>query len=230
MILTPAYVQNVRGIAPFESGLMMLPGAIIMGLMSPITGKLFDKMGPRILAVTGLIITGISTYYFSELDLESTYLFIIFIYSIRMLGISLVMMPIMTNGLNSLPGRLNPHGTAAHNTIQQVAGSTGTALLIAIMNARTTASAEDLVAQAQGSVTAPMTEDQMATLQADITQHALLDGIQFSFLIATFITIVALVLSLFLKRAVSPDKAMTKNTSAPKKVETDVTVHATLNK
>ena len=202
---------------------MMLPGAIIMGLMSPITGKLFDKMVPRILAVTGLIITGISTYYFSELDLESTYLFIIFIYSIRMLGISLVMMPIMTNGLNSLPGRLNPHGTAAHNTIQQVAGSTGTAFLIAIMNARTTASAEDLVAQAQGSVTAPMTEDQMATLQADITQHALLDGIQFSFLIATFITIVALVLSLFLKRAVSPDKAMTKNTSAPKKVETDVT-------
>jgi EmrB/QacA subfamily drug resistance transporter len=230
MILTPAYVQNVRGISPFESGLMMLPGAIIMALMSPITGKLFDKMGPRILAVTGLIITGISTYYFSELDLESTYLFIIFIYSIRMLGISLVMMPIMTNGLNSLPGHLNPHGTAAHNTIQQVAGSIGTALLIAIMNARTTASAEDLVARAQGSATAPMTEDQMATLQADITQHALLDGIQFSFLIATFITVVALVLSLFLKRAVSPNKAMTKNTSATKKVEIAATVHATLNR
>lgn len=72
MILTPAYVQNVRGIDPLESGLMMLPGAIVMGLMSPITGKLFDKMGPRILAVVGLTITTVSTYLLSQLDLEST--------------------------------------------------------------------------------------------------------------------------------------------------------------
>ena len=54
MILTPAYVQTVRGIEPFAAGLMMLPGAIVMGLMSPITGKLFDKIGPRILAISGL--------------------------------------------------------------------------------------------------------------------------------------------------------------------------------
>ncbi|RUL51750.1 DHA2 family efflux MFS transporter permease subunit [Lysinibacillus antri] len=206
MILTPAYVQQVRGIDPFESGLMMLPGAIVMAVMSPITGKLFDKYGPRILAVIGLFITAVATFYLSTLDVNSTYLFIISIYTIRMIGISLIMMPIMTNGLNSLPMQLNPHGTAANNTIQQVAGSIGTAILIAVMNARTTSSAETLAKEAQNSATGPMTEEQIATLKGQITQQALLDGIQYSFLIATFITLIPLILSFFLKRAKSPDK------------------------
>lgn len=201
MILTPAYVQNVRGIEPFESGLMMLPGAIVMAIMSPITGRLFDKFGPRILAVTGLIITSVSTFYLSKLQIDSTYFYIIFIYTIRMVGISLVMMPIMTNGLNSLPSRLNPHGTATNNTIQQVAGSIGTAILIAVMNARTTSSAEELAREAQAGATGPVTKEQMATLKAQITQQALLDGIHLSFIVATLITIVALILSFFLKRA-----------------------------
>lgn len=54
MILTPAYVQNVRGISPLDSGLMMLPGAIAMGIMSPITGKLFDQFGPACWPSRGL--------------------------------------------------------------------------------------------------------------------------------------------------------------------------------
>src|SRR5690606_13968523 len=119
MILTPAYVQNVRGIEPFEAGLMMLPGAIVMGIMSPITGKLFDQFGPRILAVIGLTITTLATIGLGYLEVDSSYLFITSIYTIRMLGISMLMMPIMTNGLNALPNRLNPHGTAMNNTAQQ---------------------------------------------------------------------------------------------------------------
>lgn len=43
MIITPIYVQTVRGISPLDAGLLMLPGALVMGIMSPITGKLFDK-------------------------------------------------------------------------------------------------------------------------------------------------------------------------------------------
>lgn len=77
MILTPAYVQSVRGISPLDSGLMMLPGAIIMGIMSPITGKLFDKFGPRILAVVGLIVTAVSTYMLANLQIDSSYSYII---------------------------------------------------------------------------------------------------------------------------------------------------------
>src|SRR5690625_954836 len=93
MILTPAYVQDVRGISPLDSGLLMLPGALIMGLMSPITGRMFDKFGPKALALTGLSITALTTYMLSKLQIDSAYFYIVFLYALRMLGMSLVMMP-----------------------------------------------------------------------------------------------------------------------------------------
>lgn len=210
MILTPAYVQNVRGISPLDSGLMMLPGAIVMGIMSPITGKLFDKFGPRVLALTGLVITGISTYLLSELQIDSSYPYIILIYTLRMFGMSMVMMPIITNGLNQLPTRLNPHGTAINNTAQQVSGSIGTAVLVTIMNSVTKTEAESMMT---GIDPTTVTEQSMALLG----QQALLSGIQYSFLVTLGINIVAIVLALFLKRVdVSSREAISKIEEAGK--------------
>lgn len=193
MILTPAYVQNVRGISPMHSGLMMLPGAIVMGLMSPITGRLFDKYGPRSLGIIGLTITAISTYMLANLQIDSTHTYIILVYTLRMLGMSMVMMPIMTNGLNQLPTRLNPHGTAVNNTAQQVSGSIGTAILVTVMNSVTTTEAKSLFS---GLDPAAVTE----TTEILLTQQALLAGIQYSFYVALGINIVALVLVFFVKR------------------------------
>jgi EmrB/QacA subfamily drug resistance transporter len=193
MILTPAYVQDVRGISPLHSGLMMLPGAIVMGIMSPITGRLFDKFGPKVLGIIGLIITAVSTYMLSKLQIDSTYSYIISIYTLRMLGMSMVMMPIMTNGLNQLPTRLNPHGTAVNNTAQQVAGSIGTAIFVTIMTNVAKSEGESLMANVDP-----------ATLTAEsgklIEHKALLAGIQYSFFVAVIVTVIALILVLFIKR------------------------------
>ena len=202
MILTPAYVQSVRHISPLDSGLMMLPGAIIMGLMSPITGKLFDKFGPRALAFIGLTITAYSTYLLAGVDLETTKFTITMIYTIRMFGMSMVMMPIMTNGLNQLPTRLNPHGTAVNNTVQQVIGSIGTALFVTLMNSVATDKGAEL-AQA----TDPANLQDQAFMMG-LQQQALLEGIQVSFLVATGVTVLALILSLFLKRVDVSEKAI----------------------
>ncbi|QQZ08992.1 MDR family MFS transporter [Heyndrickxia vini] len=203
MILTPAYVQSVRGISPLDSGLMMLPGAIIMGIMSPITGKLFDKFGPRILAVVGLLVTAVSTYMLANLQIDSSYSYIILVYTLRMFGMSMVMMPIMTNGLNQLPNRLNPHGTAINNTAQQVSGSIGTAVLVTIMNSVTKTKAEDLMTSIDPTTFNKATE-------ALLTQKSLLAGIQYSFYVALAINIVALVLALFVKRVDTSNKAVNK--------------------
>lgn len=203
MILTPAYVQNVRGISPLDSGLLMLPGALIMGIMSPITGRLFDKFGPRILALTGLTITCASTYLLSLLQVDTPYFHIMSIYAMRMFGMSMVMMPIMTNGLNQLPTRLNPHGTAINNTVQQVAGSIGTAIFVTIMNSHAKTSAEEMMS---GLNPAELGQEQLL----HIAQMSLLKGIQFSFLVATGVTAVALILSLFLKRVDVSAEAVAK--------------------
>ncbi|MFJ7678979.1 DHA2 family efflux MFS transporter permease subunit [Peribacillus sp. NPDC097206] len=201
MILMPMYIQTLRGISPFDSGLLMLPGAIIMALMSPITGKLFDKFGARVLAAVGLLITVVTTYYFSELTMETSYGNIMVLYSVRMFGLSMAMMPIMTNGLNSLPARMNPHGTAMNNTLNQVSGAIGTALLVTVMSNRATSSGEDLMTAAMSKLTSQPTAEMMAQMQAQVGMQAMLDGINFSFLVSTFIAGLALILTFFIKRA-----------------------------
>lgn len=203
MILTPAYVQTVRGISPLDAGLMMLPGALVMGIMSPITGKLFDKFGPKVLAITGLSIMTISTYMLTILELDTSYAYIVGVYTIRMFGMSMVMMPIMTNGLNSIPQRLNPHGTAINNTAQQVAGAIGTAVLVTIMTNKVKEEAAALGAKAQEAMqnaTTALTDAQIAEMTAEITKQATLASINHTFMVATVVSAVALVLAFFLKR------------------------------
>ncbi|WP_107923961.1 DHA2 family efflux MFS transporter permease subunit [Lysinibacillus parviboronicapiens] len=203
MILMPIYVQTIRGISPMESGLLMLPGAIVMGIMSPITGKLFDKYGARILAVSGLTITVVTSYYFSKIGMNTAYSTLVLLYTFRMFGMSMVMMPVMTNGLNQLPAINNPHGTAMNNTLQQVSGAIGSALLITVMNNRTTVKAEELAADAManmGANAAQPSAQATAELQQQIMNEAMLHGINFTFFISTLIAVIALILAFFIKR------------------------------
>ncbi|WP_318614885.1 DHA2 family efflux MFS transporter permease subunit [Sporosarcina sp. YIM B06819] len=204
MILTPLYVQNVRGISPFEAGILMLPGAVVMGLMSPITGRLFDKYGARTMAIMGLSITIITTFYLSKLGLESGYYYIMMLYTVRMFGISLVSMPIMTNGMNQLPMISNPHGTAMNNTLQQVSGAIGTAILLTIMTKRMESSGTDLAAKAAASGDMPTTNEGLALFQQEIAKAAMLDGVNFAFFISMLVAVVALLLTFFVKRVVPP--------------------------
>ncbi|NYF23362.1 DHA2 family efflux MFS transporter permease subunit [Sporosarcina sp. JAI121] len=217
MILTPLYVQTIRGISPFHSGLLMLPGAIVMGLMSPITGRLFDKYGARVLAVIGLAITVISTFYLSRLSMESGYYYLMTIYTIRMFGISMVMMPVMTNGLNQLPMISNPHGTAMNNTLQQVSGAIGSAILLTIMTKRMESTGAELFAEAQATGNAPTTAEGLAKLKEQLEAQAMLDGINFSFFISTIVAIVALVLSFFMKRVMQPTNQKSSTESGESK-------------
>ena len=117
-----------------------------------------------------------------------------------MLGMSLVMMPIMTNGLNQLPTRLNPHGTAINNTAQQVSGSIGTAILVTIMNSVAASEAETIL-----SGTDPATVDETLLMQ-----ESLLAGIQFSFYVAFGMTLIALILSFFVRRVDTSMEAVRK--------------------
>ncbi|SFB57844.1 drug resistance transporter, EmrB/QacA subfamily [Cohnella sp. OV330] len=195
MVLMPIYLQNIRGFTPLESGLLLLPGAILMGIMSPITGMIFDKIGARWLAVIGLIITAFTTWELSRIALDSTYMHIILIYSARMFGMSLLMMPIQTAGMNQLPQTLNSHGSAMSQTLRNVAGALGTALLVTIMTNRAADEGEALK-NAAGIDPSDKTNPQLI----DIGKEATLYGIQHAFVVATWITIAALVLAFFIRK------------------------------
>ena len=132
-MVLPLYIQNIRGESAFHSGLMLLPGALVMGLMMPITGAIFDKHGARKLAITGMFILTSATLPFAFLTSKTSVIVIVVLYAIRMFGISMVMMPVTTSGMNALPAQLISHGTAVNNTFRQVASSIGTAILISVL-------------------------------------------------------------------------------------------------
>lgn len=132
-VVLPLFTQNMLHFTALESGLVLLPGALLMGLMNPITGRLFDKFGARWLAITGISILVVTTFMFTNLSTETTFIYLSVVNAFRMFGIAMVMMPVTTAGLNALPIQLISHGSAMNNTMRQVAGAVGTALLVTIM-------------------------------------------------------------------------------------------------
>ena len=226
MLLLPVYLQNIRGFTPIESGLLLLPGSLIMGIMGPVAGKLFDKYGIRPLAIIGLAITTYATYEFTKLSMDTPYSVIMTDYIIRSIGMSFIMMPIMTAGMNALPMKLISHGTATQNTSRQVAGSIGTAILITLMTQQTTAHVADYgnmlttsnpilvdkvhrmgqsLAALAGSAQAG---DAMSTqlLFGQISKLSAINGINDAFLIATILAGIAWVLSFFLPSGNKPNR------------------------
>ena len=132
-LVIPLYLQIIHGMSAFHSGLTLLFGALFMGVMSPITGNLFDRHGAKRLAVTGMFILAVGTLPFAFNTRDTPTIYIVFLYAVRMFGISMVMMPVTTAGMNSLPFNLISHGTAVNNTLRQVATSVGTAIMISVL-------------------------------------------------------------------------------------------------
>jgi EmrB/QacA subfamily drug resistance transporter len=196
MILLPIFLQTIRGFTPLEAGFLMLPGALIMGIMSPITGAIFDRIGARWLSVAGLVITTITTYDLSHLTTETTYQHMLLIYTIRSFGMSLMMMPIQTAGLNQVPVRLNAHGSAMSQTLRNIAGAVGTALLVTIFSNASTSRVTELVRSAGINPQDPANAVQMQ----EIVQQATVYGIDFAFEVATWMTAAALVMAFFIRK------------------------------
>ncbi|WP_164669722.1 MDR family MFS transporter [Virgibacillus doumboii] len=132
-VVLPLFMQNMLGYTALESGLMLMPGAVLMGIMNPINGRLFDKFGAKWLAVIGLFLLTVTTFMFANLTPETTFTYLAVVNAVRMFGVAMVMMPVTTAGLNQLPTSLIPHGTAMNNTMRQVSGAVGTALLVSVM-------------------------------------------------------------------------------------------------
>ncbi|MGO2890775.1 MAG: MDR family MFS transporter [Enterococcus devriesei] len=187
-MVLPLYIQNIRGESAFHSGLMLLPGAVIMGAMMPITGAIFDKHGAKRLAISGMLILTAATLPFAFLTKETPIAMIVILYAMRMFGISMVMMPVTTSGMNALPMNLISHGTAVNNTFRQVASSIGTAILISVLTNVT----KDNLPKAGLLKTLPLTYKNQAI-------SATLSGYHAAFFVAVIFGVVGFAITFFLK-------------------------------
>lgn len=194
MIMLPMFLQQVMLMTALAAGLTMMPGSIVNGIMSPISGALFDKFGPRVLVIPGLAMMAISVWLFTGIESTWSNGYIIFLMVLMMLGISLVMMPAQTTGLNQLPRHLYPHGTAIMNTLQQVAGAIGTALFISIMNAG-----------AKGY----METSQDPMNPAEVVK-GMVAGLHDAFFVGAILATMAFAIGLFIRKTKSPDQEQQK--------------------
>lgn len=188
--ILPLYTQNVRGLSALDTGLILLPGALFMGLLSPIIGRIFDKVGGKGLALGGFTILTVTTLPFMLLTLDSSIALITVAYTLRLIGVGMIMMPLTTAGINSLPPHLIPHGTAMNNTMRQIGGSIGTAVLVSIMSS----------SAANAELANPL--------------KSAVYGMNTSFFISGLIAVIGLVLSFFLKEKKRENKVMKQELSS----------------
>lgn len=134
LTILPIYMQIMLNWSSLGSGLILLLGGLVMGLLSPLTGKLFDKVGGRLLSVTVMMIIIIGSLFIAQFSADTSRFYAIISFSITMLGNSMIMTPITTQALNALPKEYISHGTAMNNTIRQISAAIGTGILVTLMS------------------------------------------------------------------------------------------------
>ncbi|WP_193069890.1 MDR family MFS transporter [Brevibacterium aurantiacum] len=130
--LLPLYLQNVAGLNATQSGLVLLPGSILMGVLAPVMGRIYDARGPRTLLIPGSIMIAGAMFSYAMVGIGTPTWALVVIQTVMSLGLAASFTPLFSASLGSLERKLYSHGSAALNTMQQVAGAAGTALLISI--------------------------------------------------------------------------------------------------
>lgn len=184
MLILPMFLEGALGLSAFTAGLIMLPGGLINGIVSPISGHLYDKFGPKVLILPGFIISTIVFFIFSRvISLNMAIPLIIALHCFSLVAVGMINTPSQTNSLNQLSPEHYPHGTAITNTLQQIAGAFGTSLFVAIMSA----SQKNYLM----SVSNPSDSKQQAL--------SLVFSVRHTFSIEVMVLLVAVILALFLK-------------------------------
>ncbi|KYH13829.1 MDR family MFS transporter [Staphylococcus kloosii] len=128
------YLQDLHGYSPLKSGLALMPGGIITGILSPVTGRIFDKYGGKLLSIVGVSIVVITSFAFTQLNAHTSFAYVTTFFAISLAANAMVFNPLTTAALNNLSRDLVPHGTSMNNTMRQVGAAMGSAMLVTVMN------------------------------------------------------------------------------------------------
>ncbi|MBT2208013.1 MDR family MFS transporter [Actinomadura sp. NEAU-AAG7] len=154
MILLPIYLQNLRGLSPLETGLLMMPGGLAMGLLGPTIGRLYDRFGGRMLVIPGSVGIVVALAGFTQISKTMPYWQVLGMHTLLMVALATMFTPVFTLGLGALPAHLYSHGSSMLGTLQQVAAALGTALVVTVMarraDSRIAGGVEETLAQLDG--------------------------------------------------------------------------------
>ena len=176
--LLPLFLQTVAGLTAAQSGMVLLPGSLLMGLLGPVMGRIYDARGPRVLLVPGTFMIAAAMFVYSTVGTATPTWTLVVVQTVMSLGLAASFTPLFSASLGSLQRHLYSHGSAVLNTLQQVGGAAGTALLVAVYSAALHAG--EAAGESAAEAAAP--------------------GARAAFLIAACIAIVPVVLSFFIQK------------------------------
>lgn len=183
-IILPTYFQEALHLSPLLSGMALLPGGIIAAIVTPLSGRLFDRIGAKPLMITGFSILAIAMFLLSHISLSSGLLMVVLLHILTFLGFALASTPVQVNTLNQLPRQYHAHGVAITNTAQQLASAIGSSLFIGLMGA------------VQGAYLARFPKANSLQQNA-----AIIEGVHSAFTAAFIMVLIALFISFFIKRS-----------------------------
>jgi DHA2 family lincomycin resistance protein-like MFS transporter len=183
VIVVPLYMQNVLHQSTVVIGLTLLPGGLLMGLLGPLVGRLYDRFGPTPLVIPGAAIVSAVFFSFSFLSTTTPVWLIIVAYLVLCLGLAFLFTPLFTSALGALPPHLYSHGSATLATIQQVAGAAGIAIFIAFL--------------------AIGRSDGLAGGLSDAASIA--GGVRLAFLVGAIVSLAAVALAFFVRKPPAPE-------------------------
>jgi EmrB/QacA subfamily drug resistance transporter len=219
LFFLPLFLQSIRGIGAMETGLLMMPGALVSGLMMPIVGRLFDKIGPRPLVILGLLLLAFVTFLLRNLNLATATSTVMVWVMFRGLVMPLANMPAQTAALVDLPTELVGRASAVTNIVGRVSSSFGIAALTSMLTTRQALHGARLswglhvanpaavaflarVGASMGGGARGRTMT-LAVLQALVAKTSFVNAIDDVFLVTAAFTLIALVPALFFKRGSS---------------------------
>ena len=175
IVLLPIYMQSVQQLTPLATGLLLLPGGLLMGLLGPVVGRLYDRFGARTPLVPGTVATSLALWSATLLDAHSPAVRILVFHLLLSVGLAFAFTPLFTAGLGALPPRLYSYGSAIFGATQQLAGAAGVALLVSIYSVR------------------------VASLPRASEVERIAGGVHAAFLVAAFLSVFAVVGSFFVR-------------------------------
>jgi DHA2 family lincomycin resistance protein-like MFS transporter len=178
IILLPIYLASIQHFEVLHIGLLMLPGSLLMGLLGPFVGRLYDKVGPTPLVVPAMGLVVVVLWAMTFLGVGTPWPYILAGHIVMSIGFAFLFGPLFTSSLSSVPPQLYSHGSALLGSVQQVAGAAGVAMFVAIMSAQT------------------------ASLAAAGTPEleALAGGIRIAFIVGASISLLAFVAAFFVRK------------------------------
>ncbi len=177
IILLPIYMQTVMGLDTQTAGLVLLPGGLVMGLLGPVVGRLYDRFGARPLLVPGMVVTSLSLWSTTLFTSQTGIPLLMTFHILLSVGLAFVFTPLFTSGLGAVEPKYYSYGSAIFGTTQQLAGAAGVALLVSIMTARSNS----------------------LTAAGSVPVEAAVGGIHSAFLVAAILSLVGIVGAFFVR-------------------------------